>query len=125
MQFVALIFKYKDTYIFIFGDHSIICAEDDFLFKPAALEYKANYARGVPLFIITPDNREYIEDKAMVSLLDVGPTVLYASGINFEITTRGINLLNIPVSENQIPLKHDTTGSRRDMFNIFKGIIKE
>ncbi len=83
-----------DTYIFIFGDHRVFLYTKNysfFKFKPAIFYYDAHSGEGgVPLFIITPDNQEYIENKAIASLLDIGPTILYASGINFEIMTGGL-----------------------------------
>jgi len=80
-----------DTYIFIFGDHASELGID-YLFKNSY----------VPLFIITPDNREFTEQRKVVSGLDLAPTILYASGINFKIQTNGVNLLDSSIKKNWI-----------------------
>jgi lipoteichoic acid synthase len=76
----------KDTYIFIFGDHSIGV--------PPASQNRSY----VPLFIITPDDLRYVAEDRIASVLDLGRTVLYAAGIDFEIMTSGFNLLDVPIS---------------------------
>jgi len=82
--------NFKNTYIFIFGDHKP--------YLPKSEKGLFTISGYIPLFIITPDNQQYRENNRIVSVLDLAPTILYASGINFEIKSYGLNLLDFPVS---------------------------
>ena len=81
----------KDTYIFIYGDHQSELGKESL--------FKNSYA---PLFIITPDDKKYIEHHKIICSYDLSPTILYASGIDFAIKTNGINLLDLGLKEGSI-----------------------
>jgi phosphoglycerol transferase MdoB-like AlkP superfamily enzyme len=98
--------NFNDAYIFIYGDHNAYS-----LYDPAVFQN-----RGVPLFIITPDNVKYRENKEIASLLDLSSTILYASGVNFEIMTRGVNLLDLPMNPGSIAVKNCRVSSRDYLF---------
>jgi len=95
--------NFPNTYIFIFGDHSSILGSR-FLFK--------NFY--VPLFIITPDNKRYIEARQVVSTLDLAPTILSASQISFSINSEGVNLLDYPLK------KHTVMFANISLFSKFR-----
>jgi lipoteichoic acid synthase len=98
----------KDTYIFIYGDHDAYALLDH---KSISLK-----SMGVPLFIITPDNKKYRETKEIASLLDLAQTILYASGIKFEVMTRGTNLLQFPIKNSPIAVNDCETYDREILF---------
>ena len=77
----------ENAYIFIYGDH----AAKNVRFPHSGPDY--NF---VPLLIVTPEGRAYNAKERQVSVLDLAPTVLYASGVPFEIRSGGINLLETP-----------------------------
>ncbi|MDP8230936.1 MAG: LTA synthase family protein [Candidatus Gorgyraea atricola] len=87
--------RVKNCYIFIYGDHGAFMAEED------TTLFKRSYDT-VSLFIITPDNAAYVEKKSVASLLDMGLTILNASGIDFDIYTYGDNLLDYPIKESTV-----------------------
>lgn len=96
--------KYPNTYIFIFGDHTPNISTKDY--QQASFLDGDKYFEFVPLFIITPNNRKYIEESEVASFLDISPTILSASEIPYTVNSNGLNLLkyNKEVSMN-IPLK--------------------
>lgn len=95
--------KFPNTYIIIYGDHTpnINSAE----FAQASFIDKDKYFEFVPLFIITPDNQKYSENKVVASFLDISPTILNASGINYKVYSDGTNLLDRDNNPLNIPLK--------------------
>lgn len=108
-----------NTHIFIFGDHTPINMRNSSFFKKSLLE---NYLEYVPLFIITPDNKRYIEKSRIASAIDLSQTLLYASGIDFKIKSKGVNLLDFPIKKESVPLKYNRNGNRKILFQQFKNI---
>jgi hypothetical protein len=98
--------NFNDTYIFIYGDHNAYTLYDPVEFQN----------HGVPLFIITPDNVKYRENEEVASLLDLASTILYASGIDFEIRARGDNLLNFPIRPGTVAVKNCRASDRGYLF---------
>jgi phosphoglycerol transferase MdoB-like AlkP superfamily enzyme len=98
----------KNTYIFIYGDHNADTLRDN-----ADLAFKN---LGVPLFIITPDNKRYKEDKEIASVLDLEQTVLYASGIDFKVISQGTNLLDFPIKNGPVAVNGNASYDRELMF---------
>ena len=100
--------NFRNTYIFIYGDHNAFSLRDhsDIAFENL----------GVPLFIITPDNKTYRENKEIASFLDLGQTILYASGINFKVMTQGANLLKFPIENGPISSNISSSYDRKTMF---------
>lgn len=96
-----------NTYIFIYGDHEAHIKNSN-IFKSAG--------DSVPLLITTPDNRHYVENNKIASMLDLAPTILYASGVDFEIQTEGVDLLDYPIKESLVRLKDRQIGNRRTLF---------
>jgi lipoteichoic acid synthase len=110
---------FKNTYIFIFGDHTPNIEFDDY--KQASLQFDNRYFEFVPLFIITPDNKKYVEPGKAASMLDLSPTVLRNSGIKYRIRSDGENLLNFGNLSNRIPFKeglYDRSLLRKSIKNI-------
>lgn len=110
--------NFKNTYIFILGDHTPNINTD--IYKKASFTYDNKYFEFVPLFVITPDNKVYKEDKRVASFLDISPTILYASGIQFKINSNGHNLINSDGNFNKIPFK----GSNYERTYLFDKINK-
>lgn len=94
----------KNTYIFIIGDHTPNINTE--LYKQASFTLEDKYFEFVPLIIITPDNKQYKEDKKAASFLDISPTILSNSGIAFDIKSNGQDLINNRAISNKIPFKN-------------------
>lgn len=119
-RFVSFVMdNLPDTYIFIFGDH--IFYSDMRVFRPA-ITYNPK-AKAVPLIIVTPDKKKYMENKSVASMLDMGLTILNASNVNFEIVTRGVNLLNIPIKGRLIDASYSYKEDRNVLFRKFNKLI--
>ena len=101
----------KDTYIFIYGDHA----------APIMNDYLFHKDRGVPLFIITPDGRQYREAGKTVSFLDLSSTILGASGVDFRIMNTGADLLNYPIKDSSFYLG---SGQYRDREDSFRDLMQ-
>jgi phosphoglycerol transferase MdoB-like AlkP superfamily enzyme len=104
----------NNTYIFIWGDHVCDITKSNLFKRPII--------NSVPLFIITPANDQYIENNKVASLLDLAPTVLYASGTDFEIRTKGVNLLDFPIKEDTLLLQDGIPADRQELFLRLEGI---
>jgi lipoteichoic acid synthase len=109
--------SYKNTYIFIWGDHTPNISTD--LYKQASFTIDNKYFEFVPLIIITPDKKVYNENKSVASFLDISPTILSQSGIKYEIKSNGVNLINF-TGNSPIPFK----GSDYDRKYLYNKIIK-
>lgn len=96
---------FPNTYIFIWGDHTPAIKKP--LYTQASFSFDGKYFEFVPLFIVTPDNKTYIETSSVASFLDIAPTILKASQASFSINTDGIDLLNPDNTlTHPIPFKH-------------------
>lgn len=101
----------RDTYIFIYGDHDVY-EISKYLFKRKD---------AVPLFIITPEDKKYVENNLVVSSIDLAPSILYASGIKFCLRTKGVNLLDVPIKDNPIVFRNGKY-SRQFLFERINSI---
>lgn len=108
--------NFEDTYILIYGDHTPNIDTGEY--KQASFKYNDKYFEFVPLFIITPDNKVYKEDKQVASFLDISLTVLNLSGIKYNIKSDGVDLVKASEIPNSIPYK----GLYIDRIEIFKEI---
>lgn len=95
--------KYKNSYIFIMGDHLSGITSDEYTQSGFILDNR--FFEFVPLFVVTPDSKAYKEQKETASFLDISPTVLNVSGIPFSVLSNGHNLLNLGEKANKIPYK--------------------
>jgi|GEM_PF-400795 len=98
--------RFPNTYIIIYGDHTPNISSKEF--AQASFIDEDKYFEFVPLFIITPDNQKYTESEVVASFLDISPTILKASGINYEVYSDGTNLLNRDKYPLNIPLKGES-----------------
>lgn len=98
--------NFKNTYIFIYGDHTPDVNSSDY--KQASFTDNDKYFEFVPLIIVTPDNKSYQEKNIAASFLDIAPTVANASGIPYKLDSDGIDLLNRPGSIGDIPYRGGT-----------------
>lgn len=94
--------EYKNTYIFIIGDHTP-CIENEW-YKQSSFLMDNKYFEFVPLLIITPDNKVYKENNKVASFLDISPTILHASGIKFNIKSDGTDLINPDIAKDAAPI---------------------
>jgi phosphoglycerol transferase MdoB-like AlkP superfamily enzyme len=94
---------FANTYIFIFGDHAPGIKNDDY--KQASIITEERNFEFVPLFIVTPDNKRYVETCKAASMLDIAPTVLQISDIKYTIKTDGENLFNSGGLANKVPFR--------------------
>ena len=106
-----------NAYIFILGDHTPPIEDGKYL--KSAVKYDEKYFEFVPLFILTPDNKIYQEKSKVASFLDIAPTILNASGIEYEYKTDGDDLLNFDNVNSKIPYKGGMY-KRTELFNIIK-----
>lgn len=110
-EFISAVEPMLDnTYIFIFGDHSP--GIDKETYRQATLFADDRYFEFVPLFIITPEGKKYAETEKAASFLDIAPTILYASGVPFEMMTNGRNLLAVPVPDVLLPFEGKNYSSK-------------
>jgi lipoteichoic acid synthase len=106
----------KDTYIMIIGDHTPNINTSNY--RQSSITMDGSYFEFVPSIIITPDNKQYREEKNAASFLDIAPTVLYNAKILFEIYSDGQNLLDTDENENKIPFN----GNEYDRSYLFNRI---
>jgi phosphoglycerol transferase MdoB-like AlkP superfamily enzyme len=111
--------KYKNTYIFIYGDHTPSIRDKEYM--QASFDYDNKYFEFVPLFVITPDQKKYTEERRAASMLDFSPTILKASGVAFEIKSDGEDLLDFKNVWKGIKFKNMVYG-REDLFKMIKDI---
>jgi len=111
--------KNENTYFIIFGDHTPAINTD--YYKQASFHHDDKYFEFVPLFIITPDQKAYREDKIVGSFLDFAPTILRASNIGYEYKTDGINLLSNNSNAPGIPYR----GTSYDRHLLYEKISVE
>lgn len=111
--------KFKNTYIFIYGDHTPSIRDKEYM--QASFDYDNKYFEFVPLFILTPDNKKYIEKSRVASMLDFSPTLLKASGLEFKIKSDGANLLEFKNEWRGIKFK-DMIYKRQFLYGKIKGI---
>ncbi|MDP4092957.1 MAG: LTA synthase family protein [Bacillota bacterium] len=111
--------NYRNTYIFIWGDHTPKITTD--YYKQSSFVTSGKYFEFVPLIIITPDNKIYKEDKFVASFLDLGPTILDISGVPFNIRSDGEDLMKGLDSHKTIPFK----GTEYDRAYLFEKIKNE
>lgn len=95
--------NYDNAYIIIFGDHTPQVGSADH--KEAYMEVDDYRYEFVPLLIITPDGIKYKEEKQVASLIDLGPTVLNISGVEYSIRTDGKDLLDFGEKAGKIPFR--------------------
>lgn len=104
-----------NTYIIIYGDHTPNVNTDTY--KQASFSMDNRYFEFVPLLVVTPDGMQYTEKSKVASFLDISPTVLKASGIQYEFKSDGQNLLAPGDIKNRIPYRDDLY-NRKYLFNI-------
>jgi phosphoglycerol transferase MdoB-like AlkP superfamily enzyme len=114
--------EYDNAYIFIFGDHTPKIESD--VFKQSSVMIDEKLYEFVPLFIITPDNKIYSEQKNAATFLDIAPTVLNASGIKFSLKSDGANLLNPDESAGKIPYR-GLQWDRAELYNKIAAAMKD
>ena len=112
----------KNAYIFIYGDHTPYLINKG-SYKRAFAEIEDNGFEFVPLFIVTPDEKVFYEKSKVASFLDLAPTVLFVTGLSFKIRSDGINLLETPITDAEIPYK-GTLYSRELLFNFASSVRK-
>lgn len=91
--------KIPNTYIFIYGDHTLGFYFNSKSYLPSKLFLDFKKYELVPLVIITPNKTSYFEDKLCASFLDIAITVLNSSGVPFKYYTDGENLLEFPIED--------------------------
>lgn len=111
--------NYKNTYIFLFGDHAPGISTGQY--HEASFKMNSMNVEFVPLFIITPDKKIYKEDKQVACFLDISPTILYNAGIKFNLRTDGKNLITREGGYDIIPFK----GSEYDRAFLFDEITRQ
>ncbi len=95
--------KFPNTYIFIVGDHTPNINEPEF-YQSSFIDGD-KYLEFVPLFIVTPNNQNYVEKTQVASFLDISPTILECSGIPYSVMSNGHNLLTLQKNTINIDLK--------------------
>lgn len=113
--------NYPNTYIFIVGDHTPDINTEEYI-QTSYMEGD-QYFEFVPLIIVTPDHQVRIEKNEVASFLDISPTILKASGIEFTIKSDGIDLLDKNRKSSRIPLG-DTNFDRAMLFQKVNAVPK-
>jgi phosphoglycerol transferase MdoB-like AlkP superfamily enzyme len=109
--------SFKNTYILIYGDHAPNI--ESAAYRDASFKIGDRLFEFVPLFILTPDNRRYVETKKVASMLDIAPSVLQESGVEFKIKSDGENLMSFGKLTSKIPFKSGMF-DRSNLSNILK-----
>ncbi|HEX3028413.1 MAG TPA: sulfatase-like hydrolase/transferase [Clostridia bacterium] len=112
--------EFKNTYIFIWGDHTPGVGNNINTFKMSSMTYDKKYFEFVPMIIVTPDQKNYQENKKVASFLDVAPTLLNASGLPYSYRSDGMNLLDPNAQLDPIPYK----GGTYDRELLYKKILE-
>lgn len=113
--------KYDNAYIIIFGDHTPQVGNE--AYKEAFMTIDDYRYEFVPLFIITPDGMKYREEKIAASLIDVGPTVLNISGVEYSIRTDGKDLLDFDEKAGKIPFR-GLEWDREELLSRMKNVLE-
>jgi lipoteichoic acid synthase len=103
-----------NTYIFIWGDHTPNINYSDY--RQASFTSEDKYFEFVPLLIITPDSKTYMEKNAVASFLDISPTILKLSGVRYNFFSDGIDLIDPQHKNNKIPFK-EKLYDRNELFS--------
>jgi lipoteichoic acid synthase len=106
--------NFKNTYIFIWGDHTPNIETD--IYKQASFSSDNKYFEFVPLIIVTPNHKVYTEQTKVASFVDIAPTILYASKTKFDFKSSGQDLINSPRKNNKILFKGDEY-DRTELYN--------
>lgn len=104
-----------NTYVLIWGDHTPAIDKPEY--SQASMSYDGKYFEFVPLFIITPDDIAYRETSKVASFLDIAPTILNLSGIEYVYKSDGDDLLNLENHDSKIPFKGGVY-SKSDLFTL-------
>lgn len=99
----------KDTLLIIYGDHTSGVHEEGVFETAACSEDNLRY-EFVPMFILNSGSKNRIESEYAGSFMDIAPTILSYTGLNFEYYTFGENLL----SENPLSKKVPFMGKMFD-----------
>ncbi|NQT32978.1 MAG: LTA synthase family protein [Candidatus Omnitrophica bacterium] len=122
----------KNTYIFIWGDHTPFGyrrnqyfeqsqVKENGYFKQSVVKHKHEYAEFVPLFIITPNGERYTEKEKAASFLDIAPTILGLTNVETSLRTDGVDLLDYPIKAGRIPLEKGKKADRAILFQKLRG----
>jgi len=113
-KFVGEVRKnFGNTYIIIMGDHTPSIKSGPY--TQAAFAENDRYFEFVPLFVITPDQKKYKETRMAASFLDIAPTILNASRIDYEIKSDGLDLLAYPNANRNVPY----LGASYDRYSLY------
>lgn len=112
---------YPNSYILIWGDHTPGINNVDY--KQASYTSENKYFEFVPLLIMTPDKKVYRENKNVASFLDIAPTILNASGLQFSIKSDGMDLIQQPKKIPKVPFK-ESFYDRNELFKQVSGQSK-
>lgn len=118
--------SHPDTFFFIYGDHTVDIA-GDFYNSSSRFKDEDYLYEFVPLIIISPERKNYIEKSRVISFLDLAPSILDATGHEAVIRTLGESVLpdeygNVML-EKQIPFFGKYI-SRSALFNLASANIK-
>lgn len=95
--------EFANTYIILYGDHTPGVKNDDY--RQASVLAEGKNFEFVPLYIITPDGKKFIETRKVASMLDIAPTALRISGVRYRIKSDGEDLLDFGGLSNEIPFQ--------------------
>ena len=106
----------KNAYIFIYGDHSIRLSGKHYR-GSSYIFYDSRKFEFTPLIIITPEGTRYRETKRVASILDLGATILDASGYGGTIRSFGGSLLRADTLPEKI-INDSKEYSRKKLFRL-------
>jgi len=112
----------ENTYIIIFGDHTPNVESDTY--KQASFTMDSRYFEFVPLLIVTPDKKQFQSNSEVASFMDIAPTILDASGIEFTLNSDGQDLLKHDNVKNNIPFREGSY-DRKLLYDKISGTVNQ
>ena len=114
-KFVNEILKLPDITVIIIGDHAALEMKN---FSCSRVKKSPVLLDFVPFFLISSEKNIKEERKIAASFLDIGPTILYISGIPFKIHSDGENLTD-NISKRSLISQNNMVWSRLELYNIW------
>lgn len=120
----AIMKKYPDALIIIFGDHSTNVRKNEYYRNAICRASSGLVCEFVPLIIYGSGITPHVENQNAVSFLDIAPTILSLASIDATIKTYGEDLTKYEDLKNPIPFRGEKF-SREELFKLIFESLKD